>query len=60
MIRNRLKLVGAIVVAVIAIALAIFSALRSLRPQGQPVGNLGYLGAEREEALKGTPQGEKR
>jgi hypothetical protein len=62
--RSTLKIVGAVLLAAIAIALAVFSAWRSLRPQGQAVGDLGYLGSEREEALKtapkAAPQGERR
>ena len=54
--RSTLKLIGAVLLAAVAIALAVFSAWRSLRPQGQAVGNLGYLGSEREEALKTAPQ----
>lgn len=58
--RSTLKLIGAVLLAAVAIALAVFSAWRSLRPQGQAVGNLGYLGSEREEALKTAPQKEHR
>ncbi len=54
--RSKLKLVGAVLLVAIVIGLAIFSAWRSLNPQGRAVGNLGYLGSEREEALKTAPQ----
>lgn len=46
---SRLRTVVVVVFAILAIALAVWSGVRSLRsPKGKAVGDLGYIGREKE------------